>query len=340
MVSSNTAVATVPASVTPTQAGPDDPYIANVTVTAIAQGEAIITVTDKKGNQRTVAISVAPPPGSFTYTGEVATHRIAVGGRYTVTATGASGGDGWLGARGGIGATAQADFVLSAGTDLTIVVGGRGTSYLHPNTSSQSGGGGGGSFVFVAPTAIGAQPLPIVIGGGGGGAGQGGGSGGLTDPTGAAGGGASCCGGSAGGPGPLGLGGFGGTYTYQGLGGGGGGAGMFGAGGAGLGSGGVNSLGGGSYASTPRFAGGVPCDFGGGLGGFGGGGAGCGLSGGGGGGYSGGGGGGGWSAGGGGSYVNTTPAAGAPFTFVAGTNSLSGGSTAGDGAVTITFKGQ
>ncbi|GJG85304.1 hypothetical protein tb265_04850 [Gemmatimonadetes bacterium T265] len=69
--SDNPAVATVAPSgtVTPTQPAPDAPYAAPLTITAVGAGTANITVTDKKGNVATVAVTVtAPPPAGITFT--------------------------------------------------------------------------------------------------------------------------------------------------------------------------------------------------------------------------------------------------------------------------------
>ena len=93
-------------------------------------------------------------------------------GTYTIDTKGAAGSEGtgsnntttYLRA-GGKGANIKADFDLTAGQVLKILVGQKGsreTSYIH-----QPGGGGGGTFV-----AIGNTPLIVVGGGGGGGTGQ------------------------------------------------------------------------------------------------------------------------------------------------------------------------
>lgn len=78
VASSNQAAATVPSKVVPTQVDEDGPYIATVVVSvpANARGEAVITVTAKKGNQRTVTITVLPLPENFEFTGEVVTYQV------------------------------------------------------------------------------------------------------------------------------------------------------------------------------------------------------------------------------------------------------------------------
>ena len=205
-------------------------------------------------------------PGTYSFTAPTT-------GIYTILALGARGGSlisgagGGLFFQGGLGAKMQDDFNLTAGTVLSILVGGVGHNF---------GGGGGASFV-VGPTNV-----PLLISGGGGGAGGGFGENGHPGDTGTAGGrgGHFGAGGSAGGAGGVGgSGGFGGGGSQ---GGGGGGGGFSGSGGLGN----TGTVGGGGFD-----VGGA----GGGRGGLGGGGGGFdrGLGGGGGGGFSGGGGGGG-----------------------------------------------
>src|SRR3978361_2059423 len=88
-------------------------------------------------------------------------------GLYEITAVGASGGgitpvDG-LGGPGG-GASISADFELTSGEVLKILVGGEGGNGF---TENDGGGGGGGTFI----TAVGVQLLEVAGGGGGRGSG-------------------------------------------------------------------------------------------------------------------------------------------------------------------------
>jgi PEP-CTERM motif len=95
----------------------------------------------------------------FSYTGSEVTYTVPTSGVYDILAIGATGGGAFEGGVPGSGARAEGDISLSAGTMLTVLVGGAGTlGYF-------SGGGGGGSFVFDGPTTL-------VAAGGGGGAGR------------------------------------------------------------------------------------------------------------------------------------------------------------------------
>ena len=88
---------------------------------------------------------------TFSYTGSVQDYIVRLSGYYTITALGAQGGDGATG-HGGLGAYAQGRGFFAAGTDLRIVVGGRGNGDFGSLTG---GGGGGGSFVYYgAPVAV------------------------------------------------------------------------------------------------------------------------------------------------------------------------------------------
>jgi PEP-CTERM motif len=178
---------------------------------------------------------------TFAFTGAVQSFTASVSGEYAVELLGASGGN-----NGGLGAEVSGDVFLTAGEDLTLVVGGQG------GTGSLAGGGGGGSR---AGGGVGGGP-GLAGGSGGTGGGPGGGVGGMGGTGGAGGGefggggGAGNNFGVAGGYGGNGLdpgtyGGFGGTLTNGGAGGIGGGAGGFG-GGGGSGGGGVGGGGGGS----------------------------------------------------------------------------------------------
>ncbi len=104
----------------------------------------------------------------FTYSGSIDSYVVPKDGIYRITARGAGGGSGYtensavtsraLGPAGGQGAAARGLFELSAGTTLSLVVGGAGIR----SSRYSGGGGGGGSFVFIGST-------PYVVGGGGGG---------------------------------------------------------------------------------------------------------------------------------------------------------------------------
>jgi hypothetical protein len=196
-------------------------------------------------------------PGQFDYI-------VPVSGLYAIDALGARGGLNIF-ENAGLGAEVMGDVFLSAGEDLSVLVGGEGFAAE----------GGGGSFIF--------GPLGLLAAAGGGGGPSASGEGpagdpGLAGPNGGAGGGPGGAGGTGG------SGGAGGTNSFLGkYGNGGGGAGVNSSGGDGLGAG---SGAGGSLAVGTGFYGG------GGGGGFYGGGGGGGYSG-------GGGGGGGYSAGGG-----------------------------------------
>ena len=92
-------------------------------------------------------------PETIAFTGAEVTWTVPVTGLYDLTAYGARGGG-----RGGYGAEIGGDIELSAGTVLSIVVGGRGATA----GASFGGGGGGGSFVFEGSS------LLVAAGGGGG----------------------------------------------------------------------------------------------------------------------------------------------------------------------------
>jgi hypothetical protein len=110
-------------------------------------------------------------PIEFDSTGSLIDFTVPATGDYQILAFGAQGGSGTGGLAGGgppalhtgpggRGAEIGGDFILNAGENLQIAVGGSGTS-------GQAGGGGGGSFV------VGPDNTPLVIaGGGGGGAGN------------------------------------------------------------------------------------------------------------------------------------------------------------------------
>jgi hypothetical protein len=179
---------------------------------------------------------------TFAFTGAVQSFTASVSGEYAVELLGASGGN-----IGGLGAEVSGDVFLTAGEDLTLVVGGQGGT-----GSLAGGGGGGGSFLYGTAPAL----LAVAGGGGGGGSRAGGGVGGGPGLAGGS-------GGTGGGPGG-GVGGMGGTGGRAADGGGGNGiargliggfGGKFpngGAGGAGSGGGGsgYSGGGGGSYLAS------------------------------------------------------------------------------------------
>lgn len=228
------------------------------------------------------------------YTGSLQTYAVTTSGFYDIFSEGAQGGGSTL-TSGGLGATVEGVFYLSAGTVLNLVVGGEGVSGDNL-TGLPGGGGGGGTFIYTV-----ANTLIQAAGGGGGGGFQGS---------------------QNGQPGQIITSGSGGTAPSFGLGGasGAGGAGATGvnggAGGAGWASSGTNASsasGGFGGNSFPGFAGGAGTTLFSATstnGGYGGGGGGGSYGAGGGGGYSGGGGGGysvddllGGAGGGGGSYI-------------------------------------
>jgi hypothetical protein len=191
-------------------------------------------------------------------TGTIATYTVTVSGLYDITAIGAGGGSSPF-AAGGAGALVTADFSLTAGTELEILVGGAGAA----SNIADGGGGGGGSFVIdlgarsMIRNTVAAEPQPaafaLVIGGGGGGAGGGPGgsdSEGIAGDTGTAGldgrGDLGGAGGSAGG------GGAGGDIDD----GGGGGGGDLTAGGSASAAGGASFAAGGANSFAGGFGGG------------------------------------------------------------------------------------
>ena len=241
-----------------------------------------------------------------SYTGSVVVFTVPTTGTYDITADGASGASSKT--AGGGGAEISGEFQLTAGEQLTIVVGGAG------HAGSKAGaGGGGGSFVIETFNGSSSVHTPLVIAGGGGGGAYYSGdppSGGYTGTSGGAG---------------NGNGGAGGTNGGAGAGGGSAGG---GGGGYGGGSGGGSS----GHASNGSYGGGAG-NRNGGAGGFGGGG---------GGGYNGGGGGGGYSGGGGGSGGDGGPSAfgagggGGGGSYDGGTNQvLLADHNSGNGLVTI-----
>ena len=263
---------------------------------------------------------------SISYSGSIVDYTVLNTGAYSITAFGAQGGS--IGAyAGGLNAKVSADFMLTAGSVLDILVGGQGAAGV---VNEFGGGGGGGSFVAEANGT--ATPMLLAAAGGGGGAfdasfaaGSGGTANYLPNGT-------SPGGGSAGNVG--GTNGSGGSADEV-LAGGGGGGGF-----SGTGKNDPNGSGALGGLSFTAYLAGQTSSYG---GGFGGGGEGAGLfgtTGGGGGGYSGGGAGGngyisdaGAGGGGGGSFLasdatNPVVAAGMPALYPG---------SDGNGFVTFTF---
>ena len=114
-------------------------------------GAALLTLSASIATAAAAPIFADTTPGLTSVT-------VPAAGSYDILATGAGGGNGRAGAVGGLGATVEGTFSLTAGEALSIAVGGRGAS-----GTEGPGGGGGASFV-VAP---GNAPLVIAAGGGG-----------------------------------------------------------------------------------------------------------------------------------------------------------------------------
>lgn len=103
----------------------------------------------------------------FNYSGSIVNWTVPATGVYRITAIGANGGgnfpflyDWFYRARAGSGAMISGDIVLTANSQISILVGGVGAS------NDLAGAGGGGSFVS-------RNNQPLVVAGGGGGAGMG-----------------------------------------------------------------------------------------------------------------------------------------------------------------------
>jgi hypothetical protein len=94
----------------------------------------------------------------FSFSASIVTYTAPVTGTYDIIAVGA-GGAGGPEDNGGVGASVEDTFSLTAGEQLSILVGGQGFT-----GNGGAGGGGGGTFV-IAP---GVTPLLIAGGGGGG----------------------------------------------------------------------------------------------------------------------------------------------------------------------------
>lgn len=130
--------------------------------------------------------------GTFVYTGTFDAVNITTTGLYTIAAFGAQGGTGIGTNSGGLGGKSQADFNLTAGSHLSIAVGGQGRDNLYGGSGggetyvelvtdvytlllrAGGGGGGGGSIIGSGPGSYGGFPS-----GGGSGGGLGGNGGGL-----------------------------------------------------------------------------------------------------------------------------------------------------------------
>lgn len=129
----------------------------------------LLPPTRRKRALRPRASALPPTPSSFVYVGPtLQTFRPQADGVYTITVNGASGGASGSATAptlGGFAVHAVADVFLTAGTSVSVVVGGQGASGLFGGI--HGGGGGGGSFVFIAS----APDAPIIVAGGGGGAG-------------------------------------------------------------------------------------------------------------------------------------------------------------------------
>ena len=111
-----------------------------------------------------VTLTLAGTAGAqvFGYSGSLTSWTAPTTGTYFITALGAQGGHGTASSDpfvGGRGAKIGGLFSFTAGTTLSLAVGGMGSSYA----DSFNGGGGGGSFV------VDASSNPLLIAGGGGG---------------------------------------------------------------------------------------------------------------------------------------------------------------------------
>ncbi len=243
---------------------------------------------------------------NFAYTGSIQSFIAPTSGFYDVTALGAQGGDFTqidnLAPAGGLGAAVSGRLWIGAGTNIFVVVGGKGGD-------GRYAGGGGGTFIYRD------FARPLVIAGGGGGSvpfSNGAGSPGLATPE--------------GGDDPQ-------YGTGRGVGGQGGTSRGLSGGGAGWAGDGSNYYGSGSGGfGAPSFAGGAGSGLYGASGGFGGGGGGVDSPG-----YGGAGGGGGFSGGAGGIAGG---GGGGSFLSVRALNGLlQTGVNAGNGSASITYFG-
>lgn len=122
----------------------------------------------RKGPQDTIGYQGTPLEGKVKLDKGTQIWIVPTTGRYSITAWGASGGNGRNKGKaefgqGGKGAKIRGVFKLDAGEKLKILVGQRGMSNNHSVQQSIPGGGGGGTFVVKG------DDTPLVIAGGGGG---------------------------------------------------------------------------------------------------------------------------------------------------------------------------
>jgi hypothetical protein len=104
--------------------------------------------------------------GTFNYTGTLDTMNITTTGIYTIDAFGAQGGKTYS-ILGGLGGNLQANFNLSAGTILSIIIGGKGGDGREGLNYAQDGSGGGGGGTFVATKLSSGTPTILLSAGGG-----------------------------------------------------------------------------------------------------------------------------------------------------------------------------
>jgi len=105
---------------------------------------------------------------AYAYSGAPQFVTVDATGEYELTAYGAQGGSAGAYA-GGNGAAVQADFNLTAGEHLEIIVGGEGGTGDNPSSYAVGAGGGGGTFILANTGPGGTYQLLEVAGGGGGG---------------------------------------------------------------------------------------------------------------------------------------------------------------------------
>ena len=105
------------------------------------------------------ASTCANPPVTFSYTGSITSWVVPATGSYTITAVGAQGGG--ASGIGGLGASMQGVFSLTAGQTLTILVGQQGIQ------TGSFPSGGGGTFVALGASYTTATPLIVAAGGAG-----------------------------------------------------------------------------------------------------------------------------------------------------------------------------
>ena len=121
----------------------------------------------------------------FTYTGSEEVYTVPYDGTYTIEAAGAEGSQGnkynnlSSTVAPGKGAIISADFDLTAGDKLHVVVGGQGSTTTGTSTDGAAGAGGGGSFIFkeistitqstyqFTKSSVNYEPLLIAAGGSG-----------------------------------------------------------------------------------------------------------------------------------------------------------------------------